>query len=104
MGLYQDPIKARPRPSLIRDLLTIPAKVDNHQIENQATCVLAWLVDQSPVLARDLVEVFVGNAIDVVEPIGARTWLSVPKPDGGAVFPDLSIDGAGSAASSSSWR
>jgi hypothetical protein len=94
MALYQDPAKPRPRPSLVRDLLTIPAKVDNHQIENQATCVLAWLVDRSPVFARALLELFAGDALPIVEPVGARTWISVPKPGGGAVFPDLSIEGA----------
>jgi hypothetical protein len=92
MALYQDPAADRPRPSLVRDLLRIPAKVDNHQIENQATCVLGWLVDRSPVFARELIAMFVGDAVTVVEPIGARTWLSLPKPGGGAVFPDLSID------------
>jgi hypothetical protein len=95
MALYRDPAAAhRPRPSIVRDLLRIPAKIDNHQIENQATCVLGWLVDRSPVFARELVALFVGDAVEVVEPIGARTWISLAKPGGGAVFPDLSIEAA----------
>jgi len=95
MALYQDPAKPRLRPSLVKDLFTIPAKATNHQIENQATAVLAWLIDRSPALAAAIVELFLGDAAPRVTHAGTRTWVSLPKPGGGAVFPDLSIDGDG---------
>lgn len=92
MPLYRDPTLPRPRPSLIRDLFTIPAKATNHQLENQATAVLAWLMDRSPMVARAVVALFMAEEHVPAAAIGARTWISLPKPEGGAVFPDLSID------------
>src|SRR3954449_12698847 len=90
--LYQPPDKPRLRPSLVKDLFVIPAKSTNHQIENQATAVLAWLIDRSPEFARRCLELFVGPDHVPHGPVGARTWVTLPKPGGGAVFPDLSID------------
>lgn len=88
--LYHDPDAGHSRPHLIVDLLDVPAKPNNHQLENQATTVLAWLVDGSPELAREVVQLFLGEAPPDGS-IGARTQVSLGKPGGGAVYPDLSI-------------
>ena len=82
--LYHDPDAGHSRPHLIVDLLDVPAKPNNHQLENQATTVLAWLVDGSPELAREVVQLFLGES----PPDGsivARTQVSLGKPGGGAV-------------------
>jgi hypothetical protein len=49
--IFHNPGVAYGRPSLISDLLTVPANPGQHQLENQATTVLAWLVDRSPAFA-----------------------------------------------------
>jgi hypothetical protein len=97
LPLYQDPETShRLRPSLVKDLLTTPASVTNHQLENQATIVIAWLVDRSRAVATAILELFLGQAGAVgASAMGARTQLSLPKPGGGYVFPDLSVDVAG---------
>src|SRR4051794_38878824 len=93
MGLYQDPAAPRPRPSLVRDLFTLPTKPTLHPLENQATAVLAWLADRSKAFAAELVSLFLGASVEIAHPIGARAWVSLPQPGGVAVFPDLSLDG-----------
>ena len=80
--LYQDPAKPRRRPSLIGALLSIPAKATNHQLENQATAVLAWLVDRSPVIAEGVLRLFLEDDAPAAGVIGARTWISLPQPGG----------------------
>jgi hypothetical protein len=51
LSLYHDPSLSYLRPSLIGDLLSVPATKEQHQLENQTTTVLAWLVDQCPAIA-----------------------------------------------------
>jgi hypothetical protein len=92
MSLYHDPLLAYPRPSLISDLLTVPATKEQHQAENQATTVLAWLVDRSPTIAHAVLRLFLGDHAPAHGTVAARTQLTLPKPDGGgALYPDLSI-------------
>jgi hypothetical protein len=91
MTLYHDPDIEDVRSSLVGDLLGIPATDKNHQLENQATTVLAWLVDQSPTIARTVLRLFLGDRAPADAAIGARTQLALPKADGGALYPDLSI-------------
>jgi hypothetical protein len=97
VALYQDPAQPRLRPSLIEDLIALPATTKHHALENQSTAVLAWLADRSPAFARRLVACFLGHNVKPDVVIGARTQISMPQPGGGAVFPDLSIDGSGGA-------
>lgn len=98
MTLYHDPDLTYGRPTLIGDLLGVPATTKNHQLENQATSVLAWLIDRSPTIARAVLRLFLGeHPPDTEAAIAARTQLSLPKPDGGALRPDLSICVAGRA-------
>jgi hypothetical protein len=86
-----DPQTEGVRPSLIGDLLSVPATVKNHQLENQATTVLAWLIDRSPAIAGVVLQLFLGDHAPAHgAAVGARTQLSLPKPDGGALYPDLS--------------
>lgn len=92
MTLYHEPTPHGVRPTLVGDLLAIPATDKNHQLENQATTVLEWLVDRSPAIARAVLNLFLGDRVPVGNAtVGARTQLSLPKPDGGALYPDLSI-------------
>lgn len=91
MSLYRDPSLPRTRPSLVRDLLGLTATTAHHALEDQATTVLAWLIDRSPPVARSVVEVFLGRAGDIDGTIGAETQASLAKPGGGALRPDLSI-------------
>ncbi len=93
MTLYHDPLIGDSRPTLVGDLLGIPARDKNHQLENQATTVLAWLVDRSPTIGRSVLRLFLGDhaAVDAGLAIGAQTQVSLVKPDGGALYPDLSI-------------
>jgi hypothetical protein len=79
--------------------MSVPATVVQHQQENQATTVLAWLADQSLPLARALAQLFLAEKEPAasVDAIGARTQVSLHRPTGGTVFPDLSIDGSGRA-------
>jgi hypothetical protein len=91
MSLYQDPSLPYLRPSLVGDLLGVPATTSQHQLENQATAVVAWLVDRSPALARVVLELFLRDHAPDEGPVGARTQLSLAKPGGGALYPDLSI-------------
>src|SRR3954453_3366178 len=100
MALYEDPLGHRSRPTLIPALMSIPASASMHQHENQATAALAWLADRSPPFARHLAALFIGDdpAIRECTAIGARAHtLSLPRPRGGTVFPDMSIDGSGAA-------
>lgn len=93
MSLYHDPELDDVRPALVGDLLGIPAQDKHHQLENQATTVLAWLVDRSPAIARRVLTLFLGAhaTFDAHLAIGAKTQVTLPKPDGGALYPDLSI-------------
>ena len=95
MAFYQDPDKPRHRPSLIEDLFKLPTKPGLHPLENQSTATLAWLIDNSPVFAREFVELFLGAGSAPDTTLGARTWLTLPNPDGGVLFPDLCIEAAG---------
>lgn len=93
LTLYQDPDKPRRRPSLVEDLVKLPTKPTGQPLENQATAVLAWLIDHSPSFARGFVSL-IAPEVDLPNGrIGARTWVSLRMPDGGTLFPDLSIDG-----------
>jgi hypothetical protein len=74
-----DPCSAYARPSLVGDLLTIPALDANHQLENQATSVLAWLIDYSPILADTVLDLFVG-AERARGAVSARDQVMLPKP------------------------
>lgn len=89
--VFHDPLLPHGRPSLISDLLTVPATPGQHQLENQATTVLAWLVDRSPAFADAFVRLFLGDGPEAGEPVAARTQVSLPKPGGGALRPDLSV-------------
>jgi hypothetical protein len=91
MTLYHAPGVEAQRPSLVGDLFAVAAKDTNHQLENQATTVLAWLVDRSPAIAIAVVRMFLGELAPSGGVIGARTQLAMPKPQGGALYPDLSI-------------
>ena len=91
MSLYHDPSLPYLHPSLVGDLLGVPATTSQHQLENQTTTVLAWLVDRSPTLARAVLGLFLGDYVPGEGPIGARTQLTLPKRGGGALYPDLSI-------------
>jgi hypothetical protein len=93
-SLYHDPSLRYQRPSLVRDLLGVPATASLHQLENQTTTVLAWLVDRSPVLARRVLNLFLGGHAPDTKLVGARTQLTLSKPGGGALYPDLSICGS----------
>src|SRR3954453_5509351 len=96
MALYEDPLGHRSRPTLIPALMSIPASASMHQHENQATAALAWLAERSPPFARRLAALFIGDdqATQECAVLGARAHtLSLPRPGGGAVFPDMSIDG-----------
>src|SRR3954454_24723734 len=95
MSLYQDPTGPRLRPSLIEDLFALPATIKHHPLENQSTAILAWLADRSPQFARRLAERYLGREVGADVVIGSRTQLALPQPGGGAVFPDLSLDGSG---------
>lgn len=97
MTLYHDPTLPYLRPSLIGDLLSVPATKEQHQLENQTTTVLAWLIDRSPAIAKAVLELFLGDHAPEHGRVGARTQLSLPKPGGGALYPDLSICVAGRA-------
>src|SRR3954465_2143481 len=94
MALYQDPAQPRLRPSLVEDLLALPATTKHHPLENQSTAVLAWLADRSALFAPRLVACFLGHPVDKGIVIGARTQIPMEQPGGGAVFPDLSLDGS----------
>lgn len=91
MSLYHEPSSAYARPSLVADLLGVPATASQHQLENQATTVVAWLVDRSPTLAEVIVRLFLADHTPEGGQVAARTQLSLPKPGGGALYPDLSI-------------
>jgi len=95
MTLYHDPEIEDVRPTLVGDLLGIPARDKNHQLENQTTTVLAWLIDRSPTIARSVLGLFLGDHahVDPGLAIGARTQISLmkPGPEGGALYPDLSV-------------
>ena len=71
MTLYHDPTLPGGRPTLVGDLLGIPATDKNHQLENQATTVLAWLVDRSPSIAQMVLKLFLGDP--VAEPERGRS-------------------------------
>lgn len=92
MSIYSDPtIPGRVRPSLIGDLIALKATTAHHALEDQSTTVLAWLVDRSPAIARGVLKLFLGESGAVPGAIGAATQVSLPKPNGGALRPDLSI-------------
>lgn len=91
MSLYFDPVDNPRRPALVADLLGIPATTTQHQFENQTTAVLAWLVDRSPTVARSVLRLFLGDAGLPQAEVGAQTQVSLPKPEGGYLYPDLSI-------------
>ena len=97
MSLYHDPELPYLRPSLIGDLLAVPATKEQHQLENQTTTVLAWLVDRCPAIGRSVLRLFLGDQTAVDGKIGARTQLSLAKPNGGVLYPDLSICVSGQA-------
>src|SRR4051812_27029734 len=78
-----------------------PTTVNVQPLENQLTESLAWLINRSDRFARRVVDVFaradpeLATALEGVGKIGARTQLPLPRPGGGTLFPDLSIDGEG---------
>ncbi|CAB4895674.1 unannotated protein [freshwater metagenome] len=94
MTLYHAPALTYGRPDLFVDLFSVPATITQHQLENQATTVLAWLIDRSPVLGQAITRMFAGDLVRSRIAVGARTQVSLPKPGGGALHPDLSICGA----------
>lgn len=75
----------------MRDLLGLTATTAHHALEDQATTVLAWLIDRSPLIARSVLRLFLDSVGDVGRIVGAETQVSLPKPGGGALRPDLSI-------------
>lgn len=92
MSLYFDPTDNPRRPALVADLLGIPATTSLQQFENQTSAVLAWLVDRSPAVARVVLRLFLGERnLPQSQEVGAQIQVSLPKPDGGYLYPDLSI-------------
>jgi len=75
----------------VSDLLGLKATTAHQALEDQSTTVLAWLIDRSPAIARAVIELFLGDVGDLDYAIGAETQVSLPKPGGGALRPDLSI-------------
>lgn len=90
MTLYQDPTApGRIRPNLMAELLGQPAWEQHHQLENQASIVLAWLIDRSPVIARRLIDLWLEDPdLPAGSAIGARDQVSFPSKR----RPDISID------------
>jgi hypothetical protein len=93
MTFYQDPSTAgRIRPNLLTELLGQPAWEQHHQLENQASIVLAWLIDRSPPLARRLIDLWLEDPElpkDAV--IGARDQVILPS----GLRPDISVEVSG---------
>lgn len=90
MTLYQDPkMPGRLRPSLVADLLGQPAWDQHHQLENQATIVLAWMIDRSPPIGSRLLDLWLDD-VDLAEGavIGARSQIEFPS----KLRPDISIE------------
>ncbi len=79
----------RDRPDLIVELFAQPAWDRHHQLENQASIVLAWLIDRSPKVAHRLLRLWLGD-FDVPDDlvIGARNQVILPS----KLRPDISID------------
>lgn len=96
MSIYLDPAGPYPHPTLLPALMKVPAKEGQHQHENQATEVLAWLVDNSDVVARTVCTLFLDDLphVDAAHTIGARTQITLPRTVGSPVYPDLSIEGS----------
>lgn len=90
MTLYQDPkMPGRLRPSLVAELLGQPAWDQHHQLENQATIVLAWMIDRSAAIGRRLLDLWLDD-VDIAEDavIGARSQIEFPS----KLRPDISVD------------
>lgn len=90
MTLYQDPkMPGRLRPSLVVELLGQPAWEQHHQLENQATIVLAWMIDRSPAIGRSLLDLWLDD-VDLAEDavIGARSQIEFPS----KLRPDISVE------------
>ncbi len=103
--IYEDP-GTRPPRSLLWGLMTQPASVLQHPLENQLSEVVAFLIDRSPRFARGLLRLCDGDrdgalrvAVERATIVRARTRISLPAPAPGGLpkrttlFPDISIEG-----------
>ena len=103
--VYENPV-GRPARSLLWGLMTQPAGVLQHPLENQLSEVIAFLIDRSPRFASGFLRLCDGDrdgalrvAVEGTEAVGARTRisLSAPAPEGlpkrATLFPDISIEG-----------
>lgn len=103
--IYEDPAD-RPARSLLWGLMTQPASVLQHPLENQLSEVLAFLIDRSPDFARGFLRLCEGDrdgalriAVERAGAIRTRTRISLPAPapEGlpkrATLFPDISIEG-----------
>lgn len=90
MSLYQDPtVPGRIRPNLMAELLGQPAWDQHHQLENQASIVLAWLIDRSPEVARRLIDLWLEDPeLPTGAVIGVRDQVILPS----KLRPDISIE------------
>jgi hypothetical protein len=91
VSIYHDPSDPVGRPDLIGDLLMLPATDRVHQLENQASTVLGWLIDRDTEIARRVVALFIPALDTGGRSFGVRTQVALPKPHGGAIRPDLSV-------------
>jgi hypothetical protein len=93
MTIYQDPaLPGRVRPGLVSELLGQPAWEQHHQLENQASIVLAWLIDRSPAIGRRILDLWLeDHEIPADAVIGARDQVVLPS----KLRPDISIDVSG---------
>lgn len=90
MSLYHSHDDPR-RPELIGDLFNLAPTPKRNPQEDQATIVLGWLADNSPMIGRAILELFLPGQVPASGEISARTQLSLPKSIGGYIRPDLSI-------------
>lgn len=103
--VYESPA-SRPARSLLWGLMTQPASVLQHPLENQLSEVIAFLIDRSPRFASGFLRLCDGDrdgalrvAVERAEAVGARTRISLPAPapEGlpkrATLFPDISIEG-----------
>jgi hypothetical protein len=97
---YEDPTAPEyQRPNLIERLMRYPSRQALTPHENQITETLAWLLSESPTLAREFARLAFEDdpealaSLDEANSFGARTQLALALPEGGTVFPDLSLAG-----------
>ncbi len=84
--VYEDPA-SRPARSLLWGLMTQPASVLQHPLENQLSEVVAFLIDRSPRFASGFLRLCDGDrdgalrvAIERAGVVGTRTRISLPAP------------------------